>query len=374
MVRPKFSCAFLILMAATVIATGLGEAFARASGHDASASSVVRKKGPSAEQLNAAIENNERLGHLFSTFSSLRGATKVRPFADYESTGYVFINDGFRFDSQAVKEAIAKNLPADVTLVIFMTDASGSRATTLRKEFSKYLPADRLKLIELADASEGFWARDGLPVPVIEEATNALSLVDAQYYYPFEPDEEVGKIFGSPVSSHSFNFEGGNFMANHKGHCILVNNASHKKIPDAIFENLYGCKIVQRLRHVEGIGHIDEHVRFISEDTVLTDLEEYQKAIEAKGLKAVLLPRPQEELETYVNSLLVNGVVIVPTYGQKTDQQALDVYKAAGFKAVGVDSTSLSNIGQGSVHCITMTYPQVPFGNVLSLLKAKEVR
>lgn len=209
---------------------------------------------------------------------------------------------------------------------------------------------------------------------MIDEKTSSLALVDARYYYPFEPDTDIGTLFGAPVSSHKFNFEGGNFMANHKGHCVMVNNSSHAKIPDSIFQNMYGCKQIDRLPHLEGIGHVDEHVRFVSEDTVLTDLPEYKKTLEASGLKAVLLPRPNTEMETYVNSLVVNGVAIVPTFGEKTDAEALKVYESVGLKAFGADSLSLSNDGEGSIHCITMTYPDVPFAMVLKSLHATEIQ
>ena len=93
---------------------------------------------------------------------------------------------------------------------------------------------------------------------------------------------------------------------------------------------MYGCKQIDRLPHLEGIGHVDEHVRFVAEDTVLTDLPEYKKTLEASGLKAVLLPRPSTEMETYVNSLVVNGVAIVPTFGEKTDAEALKLYESVG--------------------------------------------
>lgn len=338
------------------------------------ANATVMKHSPSAAVAQAAMENNEIQTRNLATFGSLAGTSpSVRPFADYEKTGYVFISDSFEFNSKAAKEAIAANLPKDVTLVIFMEDTSGARASTLRTSFSKFLPADRLKLVELTNADSGFWARDGLPIPVIEEKSGTLSLVDARYYYPFQADDEVGTLMGAPVNSHKFNYEGGNFMANDKGHCIMVNNSSHAKIPDSIFQTMYGCKQLDRLPHLSGIGHIDEHVRWVAEDTVLTDLPEYEKTLKAGGLKVVMLPRPDNEIETYVNSLVVNGVAIVPVFGEKTDAAALAVYTSVGLKAVGADSESLSNDGEGSVHCITMTYPPVPFGTILKSIGAREI-
>lgn len=332
------------------------------------------KHNPSAAIMDEAVRHNEELSRDSSNFEAWKGfSTTVRPFADYEKAGYVFISDDFEFDSRKAKEAIAANLPKDVTLVVFTEDGSSSHVASIERTFAKILPAKQLKVVQLADASSGFWARDGLPVPVLDESTSALALVDAKYYYPFEPDQDVGAMLGAAVASHKYNFEGGNFMANHKGHCVMVNNRSHSKIPDSIFETLYGCKTLDRLPHLSGIGHVDEHVRFVSEDTVLTDLPDYKKELEKSGLKVVMLPRPDNEIETYVNSLIVNGVAIVPTFGEKSDAVALKVYESVGLSAFEGPSSVLSNEGEGSIHCITMTYPPVPFVSILKALGAKEL-
>lgn len=335
------------------------------------------KRGPS-EAVSKQIElENARLAAAAarheSVFAGPPPATTVRPFADYETVGYVFFNDDVTFGSRAVKRAIVENMPKDVTAVVFLEDDSAANLEAVRKAFGKNVTADRLKLVKLSGASNGFWARDGLPVPVISKTSKEMELVDAKYYYPFSADDEVAELFGSVVDSHSYYFEGGNFMANDGGICLIVNNSRHARIPNKIFESKYGCTSLVRLPFESGIGHVDEHVRFIAKDTVLTDLEVYRGELEAAGLKVVLLPRPMEEIETYVNSLIVNGVAIVPTFNEPTDQEALDVYTAAGFTVVAVDSNSLSNDGEGSVHCITMTYPPVPFVSLAKTLNFREL-
>jgi agmatine/peptidylarginine deiminase len=65
--------------------------------------------------------------------------------------------------------------------------------------------------------------------------------------------------------------------------------------------------------------------------------------------------------------------VIVPVFGRSTDAQALAVYQSLGLKASGADSKALSNQGQGSVHCITMTYPKVPAAALMKALGAREI-
>src|SRR5690606_15341718 len=98
----------------------------------------------------------------------------------------------------------------------------------------------------------------------------------------------------------------------------------------------------------------------------LTDAPSYKPLLEEAGYKVVMLPRPKREYETYVNALIVNGVVYVPIFDQATDEEALQVYRDAGFdKVIGINSLVLSNDGAGSLHCITMTYPKVSFSELL---------
>ena len=64
-----------------------------------------------------------------------------------------------------------------------------------------------------------------------------------------------------------------------------------------------------------------------------------------------------DEYATYANSLLANGIALVPQYGSASrDQAALDLYDRLGFQAVGVDCRLLIECG-GAVHCVSMQVP-----------------
>ncbi len=305
------------------------------------------------------------------SFDDERVEIKYRPYADYEKTGYLIMSAGFNFDSRQAKLLMASKLPADGTLVIF-TDTYGTSKEEVLRAYESVIPRKRIKVITLPNASRGFWARDGIPVPAMD-AGNNLVVVDAAYGHRFEPDAEIARLFGARIEKHDYYFEGGNFMANHTGTCIMVNAHAHVRIPDSVFAGQYGCREMIRLPLVDGIGHIDEHVRFVSEKVVVTDLPEYKDVLEGKGLTVHMLPKPSGPYETYVNSLLMNGKIIVPVFGRDTDEQALAVYRSLGLEAFGANSRSLSNQGQGSVHCITMTYPKVPARELMKALGATEL-
>jgi agmatine/peptidylarginine deiminase len=335
---------------------------------------AVPAKGYTPGQLREMRQHNAAVGASANKGLALddeRVEIRYRPYADYEKTGYLIMSADFNFDSRQAKLTLASKLPADGTLVIF-TDTYGTGKEEILRAYEGVVPRERIKVITLPGARNGFWARDGIPVPVMDASAN-LVVVDAVYGHRFEPDTEIARLFGARMEKHGYYFEGGNFMANHSGTCIMVNAHAHVRIPDSVFAGQYGCREMIRLPLVDGIGHIDEHVRFISEKVVVTDLPQYKDALEGKGLTVHMMPKPSGPFETYVNSVIMDGKVIVPVFGRATDEQALAVYRSLGLEAFGADSRTLSNNGQGSVHCITMTYPKVPARELMKALGATEL-
>lgn len=297
-------------------------------------------------------------------------APAERPYSELEEVGYLFFSSNMNYNSRVAKHAMAKNLPSDVTLVIFAEP--GSDASRIRRDYQGLIEPERLKIVELEDASSGFWTRDGFPVP-IWGTDKGMNLVGARYYHGFEPDQAVSSWFGGRLSEHRYYFEGGNFVTNDRGDCLTIDNDLAKDIPEGVFKDMYGCQKLVRFPHIKGIGHADESLKFVSSDTVITDSPVYEKTLIQNGYKVVLVPRPQRKYETYINSLLVNGTIYVPIFNQAKDDEALQVYRNAGFNVIPVETIQLANNGLGSIHCITMTYPKVPFEVLLKRLGAKEL-
>ena len=158
-------------------------------------------------------------------------------------------------------------------------------------------------------------------------------------------------------------------MPNKLGDCLTVERTS---LPtDDIFKNLYGCKKIIRLPFVKGIGHMDESAKFLSDKIVLTDTPQYVEVLKKAGFEVHMLPRPNGTFETYVNSLLINGVLFLPVFGQTQDAQAIAIYESFGLKVVPIRSNSLSNIGMGSLHCITMNYPKANLNTLIQAMGGK---
>ncbi|MDR0995975.1 MAG: agmatine deiminase family protein [Tannerella sp.] len=62
---------------------------------------------------------------------------------------------------------------------------------------------------------------------------------------------------------------------------------------------------------------------------------------------------------SYANFLILNGAVLVPTYGVPQDEAALSILKEAfpGREVTGVNCRTLIR-QHGSLHCVTMQYPE----------------
>jgi len=327
--------------------------------------------GPSADQLEMMAKHNAEMASQPQLGPVLGARADRKPFYEYDHTAYVVMSDDdFGGMATDMKATIAANLPAGVTLLVFTQSSDKSYQQDLISQYGASIGADRVKVLEIPAGGDGFWARDGLPIPVWEGTQ--LTLVDNIYYHGYEPDSYFGQLFAAPITKTGYYYEGGNFMVNAKGDCLVVNRkkvypggtADVTIIPDSVFTGTYGCKTLTRLKHLKGIGHADEVVKFVNDTTVLTDTADYKPQLEKLGLTVVMLPEPQLDYETYANSLIVNDTVFVPVFGESGDAAAIAAYQAAGYKTVSVQSRELATGGEGGLHCITMNYPTVTLHDI----------
>ena len=283
-------------------------------------------------------------------------SSSLRPFADYEKTAAVVMAAVDTYDTAETRRTIARHLPSGVTLVLYGYDKNPATPQKVLDDYGRFLPAERLRYLTFPKARKMIWPRDAMPTPLIG-ADGTLTLAGPKYHGGFEPDRDMATLFAAPLTEHLFKLDGGNLIANHLGDCFVVQGGESKKITDEMFRSHFGCRTVGRLPRRGGIGHVDERAQFVNAHTVLTDNDDYAREFEKRGFRAVKLPRARDWRETYVNSLLVNGVAFVPQFGHATDAAALDVYRTQGFQAIGVPSRNLARKGHGALHCMTKNYP-----------------
>ncbi len=253
------------------------------------------------------------------------------------------------------------------------------------------------------------WCRDHGPAFLINpDAAQKKVIVDWGYnawgnkYPPFDLDDVIptliGKKLNIPVYYPEIVMEGGSVEFNGKGtllssrSCLLNPNRNphlnQSQIEDYL-SNYYG--VDQILWIDEGIvgddtdGHVDDTVRFVNEDTVLTVIEankndenykllqhnlkqlQQMRLLNGKQLNIIELPMPDKLVYegqrlpcSYANFYIANKSVIVPVFRSKNDDKALQIIQQCfpSREVVGIDSTDII-WGLGSFHCLSQQEPFV---------------
>ena len=206
---------------------------------------------------------------------------------------------------------------------------------------------------------------------------------------------------GIPLSYEShldFVLEGGSIESDGRGtlfttsDCLLAphrNDMTREQLEEELKKRLHAERVLwidsQPMPGDDTDGHIDTMVRICPDNTILynedKNLEEQLKEFrtpEGTPYRLMALPLPDpiygeengEEVmlpATYANFLIINGAVLLPTYGQPmNDMQAADILQEVfhGHDIILIDSRSIIK-QHGSIHCCTM---QLPVANLAKIL------
>jgi agmatine deiminase len=254
------------------------------------------------------------------------------------------------------------------------------------------------------------WCRDHGPAFLINPSAGKKKIIVKWNYNawggkypPFDLDNKIpyliGKQTGIPVVSAGIIMEGGSVEFNGKGtlltttSCLLNPNRNPQLHQQQIEEYLFRYYGVDHILWLgDGIvgddtdGHIDDLTRFVNEDTVVTVVEANSKdenyeplqdnlkllnkmrLKDGKGLNVVELPMPmpivydgQRLPASYANFYISNKYVIVPTFRDKNDENALRILQSCfpDRSVVGLDSVDII-WGLGSFHCLSQQEPGLP--------------
>lgn len=288
-------------------------------------------------------------------------STQKKPFFHYGKVRYYAFKAVDRDTFDMIK-TVLENFPDDViALGYYRSNEPLQQIKNLYKAEVNY--NGQIDFIEVDNTHPDiFWAKSALPYPV--KNLKQWGLVGHNYFIgEFEPTQEFAGYFNLPYTNYDLYNRGGNLAANEDGLCITVNtipSTTVDEIPDNIYNQFYGCKKLIRLSHDKGIGDVNEVVKFINRNTVITDQKQYIPLLKKANLNVVEILDANKQLAyaSYVNASFVNGTAFVPTYNLETDKAALSIYKNLGFKAVGVDSRRTVQL-KGSIDGITATYPEM---------------
>ncbi len=256
------------------------------------------------------------------------------------------------------------------------------------------------------------WMRDSGPIIVKNglkrEALN-FNFNGWAKYTNFQLDKFVPSIVSKhlnlPLTQVTFKgkpvvLEGGAIDVNGKGtlltseECLLhptvqIRNKNFTKDDyEAIFKEYLGISNVIWIG--DGIvgddthGHIDDLCRFVNEDTIITviesnpknknykplqdNLNRLKKAVLENGKppKVVVLPMPTPLLfdgihipASYANFLILNQCVLVPTFNDVHDREALNIIASCfpSREVIGISAIDLI-WGFGTLHCLSQQIPE----------------
>lgn len=198
---------------------------------------------------------------------------------------------------------------------------------------------------------------------------------------------EEGHLKGK-LKSFDFVLEGGSIDSNGHGvmlstaYCLFEenrnNHLSKKKIKKTI-KKMFGLDELIILKHGALMGddtdsHIDTLARFINKNTIAyvkcydkndehyEELKKMEKELKKTSFELVPLPLPSAKYfhdhripATYMNFVLINNAVLVPTYSDPCDEGVLETFRNyfPEREIVGIESSVLIR-EHGSLHCASM--------------------
>ena len=340
--------------------------------------------------------NNHTYPYLPAEWAQQRGVQLTWPHAQ---TDWAYMLE----EVQACFANIAREIARRELLLIVTPEPE-----QVRQQISGCVNMDNVRFMP-CDTNDT-WARDHGPITLIDPDGRPL-LFDFKFNgwgLKFAADKdnlitrrtlEAGLLQGTYVNRLNFALEGGSIESDGRGtllttsECLLSPNRNgqmNRAEIEAYLKEQFNLRQVLWLDHGYLAGddtdsHVDTLARLCPDDTIAyvrcTDtadehyealhlMEEQLKTFRTpEGKPYRLLPLPMadaivedgEQLPaTYANFLVMNGAVLYPTYNQPAnDAQAAQVLQKAfpGREVVGIDCRALIR-QHGSLHCVTMQYPE----------------
>jgi agmatine/peptidylarginine deiminase len=269
-------------------------------------------------------------------------------------------------------------------------------------------PGERIRVAPVP--SNDVWARDHGPITIFRGRKPAhLDFTFNGWGGKFAADQDnlitrrlAGRdVWTAPVETIDFVLEGGAIETDGRGtlltteRCLLAPTRNPGLTKAQIEEKLRGWLGQTRVLWLsrgdllgdDTDGHIDTIARFCDPGTIAyqacedrqdahyeelqamaAQLAEFRDPF-AKPYKLVPLPLPKPIHDDtgrrlpagYANFLIINGAVLVPTYGDPADAEALKRLTPCfpGRELIGIDCRALIH-QYGSLHCVTMQIPKSP--------------
>ncbi len=331
----------------------------------------------------------EYLKSLILSKSTKAPDTPPRTPGEYEEAMGVIVT--WAFFNMELREIV--RYASDAVMVYIITDnVSGVQNFLLNGGVS----LDNIIFVEAPFNS--VWVRDYGPQSVYLADGDELAFIDWTYNRPRPQDNQIPEFMagylGLPIydmayQTTSVTATGGNFMADGHGagfssKLILSENSSLTEAQiDQVFYEYKGIETYIKMDELpyDNISHLDMHMKLLDDETLLVGefpqgvsdgpyieanlnylLTNYNTPYD-RPYNVVRVPMapsptgnypPDAHYRTYTNSVILNNVVLVPTYGSYLDSEALSIYEEAmpGYEIVGINMNNVIS-ASGAIHCVT---------------------
>lgn len=256
------------------------------------------------------------------------------------------------------------------------------------------------------------WVRDYGPIFIRDGTVAATKWKFNAWGNKYEdllPDDQAGEEIARSAAVKTFEadfvLEGGSIDVNGRGTCLTTRQCllnanrnpgkSRSSIEKTLRDYLGVTKVVWLESGIVGDdtdGHVDDIARFTGARSIVCMVESDPSAFNHRGLdrnlnllkeardeafqeleittiempkKKVTISGSHDALPaSYANFYIGNEVVLVPTFGDAGDRDALSIISGffPGRETLGVNCESLVS-GFGGIHCVTQQQPRAPPGS-----------
>ncbi|MCB9287395.1 MAG: agmatine deiminase family protein [Lewinellaceae bacterium] len=342
-----------------------------------------------AEEMQAFIDSLQALTPMVTPEPP---PAPVRTMAEWEEIQAIAISWTQQYANILIE--IVRHSAPECTVIIIASNA-GSVSSQLQ---NAGVPLDNVEIINAPYNS--VWIRDYGPWSVYHNDVDSLMIVDWIYNRPWRPQDDLIPtvlaehfnlpIYEATIAPYDWIHTGGNNLrdgmgTNFSSELVLEENPGKTEAEiDAIAQAYLGASRYVKFPNLpyDLIHHIDMHMRFIDEETVIigaypegvADGPQIEENIEylvnevptafGNTFNVIRMPMPPDatgrypdnngDYRTYTNSIFVNKTILVPVYEERYDTTALRIYREAlpGYNVVGIDCNAIIP-AYGAIHCIT---------------------
>jgi len=296
---------------------------------------------------------------------------------------------------------------------VFLIVSSEDQKNFVQDLLKKY-PLDLNQIDFLIQKTNRSWTRDTCPIFSYNEnnklIANSFKFNGWAKYSNYKEDQKIPSLIAShlniPLKQVVYKnkpvvLEGGSIDVNGKGtlitteECLLSENIQirnknfTKDTYFEVFKEYLGISNIIWLNN--GIigddthGHVDDLCRFVSPDMVILASEDnphspnylnlqqnYEILLDStletqKKINIIKIPMPKQIIyedtclpASYANFLVLNNLVLVPTFNDEKDYEALGIFKEIFFerKVIGIHALDLV-WGLGTLHCSSHEIPKI---------------